>query len=273
MAYEQILYETDGEIAVITLNRPDRLNAWTPHMSAEILDALGQANGDPAIGAIVLTGAGRGFCAGADIKDTFKACLPDDGEKADPRPSGGLGGMPPGVDWVEALYNSKPLIAAVNGPAVGVGTTMILPFDVLMASEDAQFGMFFVKMGLVPELGSSHFLERRVGFGKANELCLTGRMIDAQEALDVRLIDRVSKPEALLEDAKALGREIAQNPARQLRMIRQMIRDHGPEQDITSVQRREGELLDECRASPEHSEAVDAFINKRAPDFHKVAAE
>lgn len=273
MAYEQILYETDGDIAVITLNRPDRLNAWTPHMSAEILDALERANTDPSVGAIILTGAGRGFCAGADIKDTFKARLPDQSEKTEQKPSGGLGGMPPGVDWIQALYDSKPLIAAINGPAVGVGTTMVLAFDVLMASEDAQFGMFFVKMGLVPELGSSHFLERRVGFGKANELCLTGRMIDAREALELRLIDRLSKPEDLLEDAKALGREIAKNPAPQLRMIRKMIRDHGPEADITSVQRREGELLDECRASPEHAEAVDAFINKRAPDFSKVAAE
>lgn len=273
MAYDQIIYETDGEIAVITLNRPDRLNAWTQHMSAEILDALEQANTDPAIGAIVLTGAGRGFCAGADIKDTFKAHLNEDEKETEARPSGGLGGMPPGVDWVQALYSSKPLIAAINGAAVGVGTTMVLPFDVLMASEEAQFGMFFVKMGLVPELGSSHFLERRVGFGKANELCLTGRMIDAGEALNVGLVDRLCKPESLLEDAKALGREMAQNPARQLRMIRKMIRDHGPESDITSVQKREGELLDECRASPEHAEAVDAFINKRSPDFAKVAAE
>ena len=273
MPYDQITYETDGNVAVITLNRPDRLNAWTSHMAEEIMDAVGQANADPTVGAIILTGAGRGFCAGADIKDTFKSRLQEDAKAADAEPTGGRGGMPAGMDWVEMLYDSKPLIAAVNGVAVGVGNTMILPFDVLMASEEAQFGMFFVKMGLVPELGSSHFLERRVGFGKANELCLTGRMIGAKEALEIGLIDRLCAPEALLEDAKALGREMAQNPARQLRMIRKMIRDHGPQSDITVVQERESELLDECRASPEHAEAVDAFINKRAPNFSKVAAE
>jgi enoyl-CoA hydratase/carnithine racemase len=260
MAYETILVDNDGPVAVVTLNRPERRNAWTRTMSRELVDAFERANADRAIGAIVLTGAGKGFCAGADIEQAFKARIDGAADEDET-------GMPGGTDWADLCRRSKPLIAAVNGASVGVGATMILPFDVIIASEEARFGMFFVRMGLVPELGSSHFLERRVGFGMANELCLTGRLIDAAEAGRIRLADHVVPAAELLDRAKALGREIAANPDRQLRLIKGLLRDHGQESDLRAVQMRESALLKECYVSPEHKEAVDAFLNKRPAVF------
>ena len=142
MAYEQITYETRGAVALITLNRPDKLNAWTPPMGMEQADAIARANADPAVGAIVMTGAGRGFCAGADMEATFKSRI--DGTDPGGNTAGGQGGMPAGLDWVKMARDSKPLIAAVNGAAVGIGMTMILPFDVIIASDKSKFGMLFM---------------------------------------------------------------------------------------------------------------------------------
>ena len=266
MSYETILYETKGPVAVITLNRPDRLNAWTGQMALDQADAINRANEDPDIGAIVMTGAGRGFCAGADIEDSFNARLKGEAKGADTL-------LPGGMDWIELVKTAKPLIAAVNGPAVGVGATMILPFDVILASDEARFGMFFVKMGLVPELASSHYLERRVGFGKASELCLTADLIDAQTALGIGLVNHVYPADDLMPRALDMAQKIAANPDRQLRMIKALLRENGAETDATVVQAREWYSLQEARQSPEHKEAVDAFLNKRAPDFRRTAAE
>ena len=178
--YEDILVDVADDVCTITLNRPHRLNAWTGRMSAELYDAIDDANGNPNVGAMVLTGAGRGFCAGADIKDSFKARLDDAGESVAMR-----------GDWIELVRSSKPLIAAVNGACIGVGATMILSMDVIVASDKARFGMAFVKMGVTPELGSSHFLVARVGFGRASEMCLTGRLYSGEEAFNLGLADRL----------------------------------------------------------------------------------
>ena len=155
MQFEQITFEKEDDIAVITLNRPERLNAWTQRMNAELVEAVTLCNDDPEVGAIVFTGAGRGFCAGADIRDNFQARLDGNGERVE-------------HDWVALVRSSKPMVAAVNGASVGVGATMILPMDVIVASDEAKFGMFFIKMGVVPELASSHFLVQRMGFGRAS---------------------------------------------------------------------------------------------------------
>src|SRR4051795_13554155 len=237
MSYQTIEYETRGRVALITLNRPDKLNAWTPQMASEQADAINAANDDPDVGAIVMTGAGRGFCAGADMDETFRTRL----EGTDPggTTAEGSGGMPADVDWVGLMRASKPLIAAVNGAAVGIGMTMILPFDVIIASDRARFGMLFVKVGLVPELASTHFLVQRVGFGRAGEMALTGRLYDAAEALAMGLADRVVAPEDLLDTALALGEEIAANPAPQLRMIKRLLTANASETDLTAVQQRE----------------------------------
>ena len=265
MAYEQITYETRGAVALITLSRPDKLNAWTPPMGMEQADAIAHANADPAVGAIVMTGAGRGFCAGADMEATFKSRI--DGTDPGGNTAAGQGGMPAGLDWVKMARESKPLIAAVNGAAVGIGMTMILPFDVIVASDAAKFGMLFIKVGLVPELASTHFLVQRMGFGRASEMCLSGRLYPAAEAHAAGLVDVLTTPAELLPRAFAIADAIAANPDPQLRMTKQLLTENGSATDLSAVQERESVLLRECWKSPEHKEAVTAFLEKRPPRF------
>jgi enoyl-CoA hydratase/carnithine racemase len=255
--YQTITCERRGAVALITLNRPDRLNAWTPQMASEQADAIRAANEDGEVGAIVMTGAGRGFCAGADMHDTFKARL----DGGDPAGDGDRsGGMPPDVDWVALTREAKPLIAAVNGAAVGIGVTMILPFDVIVASQRAKFGMLFIKVGLVPELASTRLLAQRVGLGRASEMCLSGRLYGGEEAYRIGLADRLAPPETLLDQALELADEIAANPQPQLRMIKRLLTENALETDLGLVQRREHELIRECWRSPEHRRAVEAFL-------------
>jgi len=244
----------------VTLARPERLNAWTPRMAVELAEAIERANADPAVGAVVLTGAGKGFCAGADMSDTFEKRIAGEDPGADT--AGGEGGLPRGLDWVALVRDAKPMIAAVNGAAVGVGLTMVLPFDVILASDRARFGMFFVKVGLVPELASTHFLVQRMGFGRASEMCLSGRLYDAREAYEKGLADRLVPHEELLDRALALGREIGANPAPQLRMVKRLLTRNGSATDLADVQRSESALLRECWKSPEHHAAVRAFLDK-----------
>jgi enoyl-CoA hydratase/carnithine racemase len=265
MEYRQITAQRDGEVALLTLQRPERLNAWTPRMSVELAHAIEAANADPAVGAIVLTGAGRGFCAGADMQDTFQTRLGGDDPGGDT--AEGQGGLPRGLDWVALVRESKPLVAAVNGAAVGVGLTMILPFDVIVASQAARFGMFFVKVGLVPELASTHFLVQRMGFGRASEMCLTGRLYGAEEAHQKGLVDRLVAAEELLPAALALAREIAGNPPPQLRWIKELLTANGSDTDLRAIQRRETERLRACWETPEHREAVQAFLERRPARF------
>ncbi|MEY2405579.1 MAG: hypothetical protein QOG39_495 [Acidimicrobiaceae bacterium] len=265
MAYDQIRVERRGDVALVTLDRPDRLNAWTPHMAEELADAFGTANEDPDVGAIVVTGEGRGFCAGADMEATFSVRI--GGGDPGTNTAGGEGGMPAGLDWVDLCRTSKPLIAAVNGAAVGIGMTMILPFDVIVASESARFGMLFIKVGLVPELASTYYLTQRMGFGRASEMCLSGRLWSAAEALAGGLVERVVPADHLLDEALALAGTIAANPAPQLRMIKQLLTENSTDGDLHAVQRRESALLRDCWKTPEHAEAVAAFMEKRTPAF------
>jgi enoyl-CoA hydratase/carnithine racemase len=249
---EQISFERRGNVGLVTLNRPDRLNAWTNQMNGELCDIIAQCNADADIGAVVVTGAGRGFCAGADIKDNFQARLEG---KTSSQPTRTL------PDWVTLVRGSKPLLAAVNGAAIGVGATMILPFDVIIASDRARFGMGFIKMGLVPELG----------LGRASEMCLTGRLYSGQEAQAMGLVDRLVAHDELLPTALALAAEIAANPGPQLRWIKDLLTRNGSETDLAKVQQRELEHLQDARRSPEHKEAVSAFLEKRTPDFALAA--
>jgi enoyl-CoA hydratase/carnithine racemase len=265
MAYETILYEERGDVALLTLNRPQKLNAWTPQMAGEQADAIERANANPAIGAVVMTGAGRGFCAGADMEATFKTRI--GGTDPGANTAAGQGGMPAGLDWVALARRSKPLVAAVNGAAVGIGMTMILPFDVIVAAEPARFGMFFIKMGLVPELASTHFLVQRVGFGRASEMCLSGRLYGAAEAHAIGLADHLCAPADLERRAFEIAGEMAKNPDAQLRMIKALLGENGVAADLGAVQERETAMLRECWKSPEHAEAVQAFLDKRPPRF------
>lgn len=257
MQFEQITFEKEDDIAVITLNRPERLNAWTQRMNGELVEAVTLCNDDPEVGAIVFTGAGRGFCAGADIRDNFQARLDGDGERVE-------------HDWVALVRSSKPMVAAVNGASVGVGATMILPMDVIVASDEAKFGMFFIKMGVVPELASSHFLVQRMGFGRASEMCLTGRLYSGQEAYEQGLADRVVPHADLMAEAKTIASTMAANPAPHLRWVKELLSLNGSETDIGRVQQREGEALQKAYASSEHKEAVAAFLEKREPRFRRA---
>ncbi|MCZ6619069.1 MAG: enoyl-CoA hydratase-related protein [Gammaproteobacteria bacterium] len=261
MDYEQILFEVRGAVGIMTLNRPERLNAWTFQMSAELVDAIDDCNANDELGAMIITGAGRGFCAGADIKDTFKTRLDGDDPARSRRER---------RDWVDLIRSSKPIIAAVNGASVGVGATMILPCDVIIASESAKFSMGFIKMGLVPELASSHFLVQRMGFGRASEMCLSGRMYSGEEAHQVGLADHVVPPDQLMDKALELAETIARNPAPQLRWVKSLLTENGSDTDLHRVQKREVELLQQAYATPEHKEAIAAFLDKRAPDFRNL---
>lgn len=266
-SFETILLEKADDIAVITLNRPERLNAWTAQMHRDLHAAITDCNEDPNVGAMVVTGAGRGFCAGADIRDNFKARM--EGESAD-EPKEATPPREPAGDWIELVRSSKPLIAAVNGASVGVGATMVLPMDIIVASEEAKFGMVFVKMGVTPELASSHFLVQRMGFGRASEMCLTARLYSGREAFEMGLADRLAAPDDLMSEAKAIARQTAANPSRHLRWVKELLTVNGAETDIAKVQRREGEVLAKAYASAEHKEAVDAFLAKRKPSFKRL---
>ncbi len=257
-AYTQIIQDTVGDVVLLTLDRPDRLNAWTPTMSAELVDAIEAADADPNVGAVVVTGAGRGFCAGADIEATFGAQLGGDTNAARSERR---------RDWVELVQSTKPIIAAVNGVAVGVGLTMILPFDRIIMSTEARLSLRFVKMGLVPELGSSQIVPQRVGYGMARDLMLSGRMVGAEEAVAIGLADQVVEPDELIVAALGKAAEYGENPSRQLRWIKQLLAANGSETDVAMAQRRELAKLAEAYDSPEHAEAVAAFLAKRAPVF------
>lgn len=265
MTYEQITSERRGDVQLLTMNRPERLNAWTPRMASELADAIGAANDDAAVGAVVLAGAGRGFCAGADMEATFQSRI--DGVDPGDNTAGGDGGMPAGLDWVALCRESKPLVAAVGGAAVGIGITQILPFDSIVATAKAKFGMLFIKMGLVPELASTQLLVQRIGFGAASDLCLSGRLVGGDEAARLGLVDRLVATDELLEAALAVAGSFAANPDPQLRMIKRLLTDNAAESDLPAVQRRETELLRECWKTPEHEEAVAAFLEKRPPKF------
>ena len=264
--YDTIRYETDREVATVVLDREAQLNAWTPHMAEELADAIGRANDDPGIGAIVMTGAGRGFCAGADMDEVFQTRI--DGTDPGTDTAGGSGGMPSGLDWVGLVRSSKPIVAAIHGAAVGIGITMVLPADVLVATADAKIGVVFIKVGLVPELASTHFLVQRVGWGTASELCLSGRIVRGEEAARIGLVDHVvDDHDALLERARELAESMAANPSPQARMVKQLLTANAVDADLVAVQRRESDLLRDCWATPEHAEAVAAFREKRPPKF------
>lgn len=211
MDYTQIIYSVADGIATITLNRPDQLNAFTGTMMNEIIDALDHTDADDTVRAVVITGSGRGFCAGADLSSggsTFSRGGSDVETKVRGvnRDGGGLVSL--------RIYEShKPVIGAINGPAVGVGVTMTLPMDVRLASTNARFGFVFARRGIVPEACSSWFLPRVVGISRAAEWVYTGRVFPAQEALEAGLVRSLHEPEDLLPAAYALAREIADNTA------------------------------------------------------------
>lgn len=264
---EQIIEELEEGVLTITLNRPDRLNAWTATMARELMSAFDRADADDEVRAVVVTGAGRGFCAGADLErggETFDWRARSGSAAASsevPRDNGG--------QLTLRIFDcTKPVIAAVNGPAVGVGATMTLPMDVRLAAEDARFGFVFVRRGIVPEAASSWFLPRVVGISQALEWVMTGRVFSAQEALAGRLVRSLHPREELLPAARSLAREIADNAAPvSVALARRMLwRMLGAEHPMTA-HRVDSRAMFLRGQSADVVEGVNSFLEKRPPRF------
>jgi enoyl-CoA hydratase/carnithine racemase len=283
MAYEQILVDVRDNILTLTLNRPEKLNAFTGTMMTEMIDALSRASKDDEVRAIVVTGAGRAFCAGADLSGgaaTFDREARTDRER--PAKSGGE------VDWSDARIRdggglltlamfecTKPIIAAVNGPAVGVGVTMQLAMDIRLASEAARFGFVFARRGIVPEACSSWFLPKIVGISQALEWCYSGRVFDAAEALRGRLVSEVLKPDELLPRAYALAAEIRDNTAPvSIALIKQMMWRLSALDHPMEAHKIDSRGIYSRGQSADVKEGVMAFLEKRPAKFpQKVSAD
>ncbi len=261
MGYEQITTELDDGVLTITLNRPEKLNAWTHTMIGEMADAITQGNEDDDIGAFVVAGAGRAFCAGADVEALFKTQA-ESGEIAR--------GPTASARWVDLVRASKPIVAAVHGICFGVGLSQLMGMDVIVAARDAKLSFRFIKMGLIPELGSSRFLVARAGFGHASRLMLSGDTVSGEEAARIGLADVVVEPDALLDEARRIARSMGTNPVWAVREVKKVLTENMGETDLDLVQRRELRSLHEAYKTPEHREAIDAFMEKREPDFRRA---
>lgn len=263
MDFEQIIVDVEDGIQTITLNRPDRLNAWTPTMYAELVEAFDRADADDAVRAVIVTGAGRAFCAGADLERG--------GETFDWRTREASGAVPEdngGQLTLRIFACTKPVIAAVNGAAVGVGATMTLAMDIRMAAEEARFGFVFARRGIVPEACSSWFLPRVVGIGQAIEWVATGRVFPAHEALAGGLVRSVHPHDQLLDAARGLAREIADNAAPvSVALARQMMwRMLGAEHPMIA-HRVDSRAMFDRGQSADAVEGVTAFLQKRPARF------
>ncbi len=263
--YETILYERRGRVGVITLNRPQKLNAWNPQMEGEFIDAVNRAATDRDVGCLVVTGAGRAFCAGGDIS-RWSDQLTQPAEREATSPLLARDGSP---EVPIALRRGKPVIAAINGPAIGIGLTMPLACDIRIASDRATFSVRFVKVGLTPECGSSRNLPAVAGLGNALYLALTGRIVDAAEAKERGLVDRVVAHDELMDEAMALAEEIAANPGDAVWAAKRLLHENAAEGDLRRVVTHEGFAIREARLSPDHAEAVRAFMEKREPRFNR----
>jgi enoyl-CoA hydratase/carnithine racemase len=264
MDTREVLYQVSDRVATVTLNRPDKLNAFTPRMRDELINSFERADADDGVRAVIVTGAGRAFCAGADLSqggDTFNAAKRGDAGLEGQRDGGGRVAL--------RIYQSKkPVIAAVNGAAVGVGVTMTLPMDIRIASSEARFGFVFARRGIVPEACSSWFLPKVVGVSRAAEWLYTGRVFGADEALAGGLVSRVVAPEALMPAATALAREIADNTsAVAVALARQMLWRMAGADHPMEAHKVDSRGIVAMGASPDVVEGIASFKEKRAPRF------
>ena len=271
MNFETIKYEVKDKILTITLNRPDRLNAFTGQMMNDLISAFDSASNDDEVRVVIVTGEGRGFCAGADLgagEATFNRDENPRAKKTDNKEN---------LEWLRdgggrttlAIYDcSKPIIAAINGPAVGVGVTMTLPMDIRLASEEAKFGFVFARRGLVPEAASSWFLPRIVGISKSLEWTFSGKVFDAEEALNGGLIRSIHSKDSLLDEAKKIANEIIENTSPvSVSMTRQMLwkmlgADHPME-----AHKVDSRAIYELGKGEDTKEGVNSFLEKRPPQF------
>lgn len=275
MAYETLLQDLDRGVLTLTLNRPDKLNAYTGTMGLEIEDAFRAADTNDEVRVIIVTGAGRGFCAGADISSgagAFDTAAPGSvafGSGATRERRGKGGG------FIEAIYRCrKPSIAALNGAAVGVGITLTLPMDIRIAAPHAKIGFVFARRGLVPEAGAAWFLPKLVGLPQALQWCLSGALITAEQALAGGLISEIVAPEALLARAQEIARDIADNTAPvSVALTRQMLWQFSGQADPMALLKIDAALSMELGAGPDVREGVAAFLEKRPPTFPGTVSE
>jgi enoyl-CoA hydratase/carnithine racemase len=264
MDFTEIRYEVADRVLTITLDRPDRLNAWTPTMQTELIEALNRADADDGVRAIVVTGAGRGYCAGADLErggETFDWRERQDGGEEVPRDGGGR-------FTLRVFDCTKPVIAAINGPAVGVGITMTLPMDVRIAAENTKMGFVFTRRGIVPEACSSWFLPRVVGISKAVEWAATGRVFRSEEALEAGLVKSLHPPEEVLPAALELAREIADNTAPvSVALARRMMWSMLGAAHPMEAHRADSRGMFARGQSDDAREGVTSFLEKREPEF------
>ena len=270
MDYSTILYDLEDNVLLITLNRPEILNAFNRDMMAEMIDALNKADADDNVRAIIVTGAGRGFCAGADLSaggNTFNAEARYDRENGLHRDGGGR-------VTLRIFECKKPIIAAINGAAVGIGATMTLPMDIRLCSTKAKFGFVFARRGIVPEACSSYFLPRVVGISQALEWCYSGRVFPGGEALAGGLVRSIHEPDDLLAAAKVIAREIADNTsAVSVTLIRQMLwkmlgADHPME-----AHKIDSRGIYFAGKAADAKEGVESFLEKRTAKFPLKVSE
>jgi enoyl-CoA hydratase/carnithine racemase len=282
--FDTLQLALEGPVLTIALHRPERMNAYTHDMSVELMRAFDLADADDAVRAVIVTGSGRAFCAGADLSlgaKTFDYAARGDRPGAAAAAGAAAQADGGGIDWgSEAVRDSggrvtlrifgclKPVIAAVNGPAVGIGATMLLPMDIRLAAEGARFGFVFTRRGIVPEACSSWFLPRLVGISQALEWTMTGRVLDAAEALRGGLVRQVLPPAELLPAAHALALEIAANTAPvSVALTRQlMLRMQGAAHPM-EAHRIDSRAIFSRGASADAKEGVESFLDKRAAVF------
>lgn len=270
MSYETIRYDLDDGVLTLTLDRPEKLNAFTHKMLEEMMDAFDRADADDDVRCIIVTGAGRAFCAGADLSSggaTFDADARSDRASGLQRDGGGR-------LTLRIFELTKPIIAAINGPAVGVGVTMTLPMDIRLAAHTAKFGFVFARRGIVPEACSSYFLPRVAGISQALEWCYSGRVFPAAEALEGGLVRSLHDGESLLPAARAIARDIADNTsAVSVTLIRQMMwrmlgADHPME-----AHKIDSRGIYHLGRSADAREGVESFLEKRPPSFPGKVSE
>ena len=274
MDYEAIRYELDGPVATVILNRPEKLNAYTARMGHELADALNTADADDAVRAVILTGEGRGFCAGADLSaggasfDTSAG-----GAGARNFGEGRVAEAREGASFIHAMFNSrKPIIAAFNGPAVGVGITLALPTDIKIASTRALFGFVFARRGLAPEAASAWFLPQLVGLPQALRWCLEGKMIEADEALKTGLISEIVEPQDLMLRAREIAMDIAQNTAPvSVALTRQLLWRFASADQPFDLLKIDGPFVAALGSTADVKEGVTAFLEKRPPALPRPA--
>lgn len=278
MALETVGYEVADRVATVTLNRPEKMNAWNGAMARDLSAAMAEARDDDAVRAIILTGAGRAFCAGLDLAggaETFSRGSGDAGgapqaeDRGEDRPSGGRGGA--NIPTLLPYDVPKPIIAAINGPAVGVGITYPMLCDVRIAAERATIGFVFVRRGVMPELASHAIVQRVVGFSNAADLLMSGRIITGVEAAQMGLVSQAVPKEELLDAARAKAAEYVKAAPVSVALTKRLLWE-GMQRSAADMMQRENEIFPWLSAQADAREGVISFLEKREPEWQLSAA-